>query len=448
MSSPLAIGAVSAVLRNLLDNGLIQAGAVLGTSVTVSSVAPDTILVEGADDPLRLNLFLYQVTPNAAWRNMGLPSRSAGSGERLSNAPLALDLHYLVTAYAAADFQAEILLGYAMHLLHERPVLDRAAIRRALDPSPLDVSMLPPAYQALSASDLADQFELLKLTPLNLGLDEMSKLWSAVQSHYRPSVAYQVGVVLIDGQQPGRSPLPVLSRGPVDPLTGRDRGVVVVPDLLPALPTLLDVRYAQRQTAARLGETVAVHGIRLNGSGARVRLAHRLRDQPIERPVAPSADGKSFTFTLPADAAAQAEWPAGQWRMSLLLTPADDPQERETNALPLLVAPEPVLLPDAGLGLPGASLVRGGVPPQVSVTLAARPQVRPEQTAELMLGNVQATAARREDATDLLEFVFPDSLPAGPAWVRLRVDGVDSVLLDRSGDVPVFDPSQTVGVPP
>lgn len=448
MSSPLAIGAVSAVLRNLLDNGLIEAGAALSTSVTVSSVAPDTLLRDGADEPLRLNLFLYQVTPNAAWRNMGLPSRSASNGERLSNAPLALDLHYLVTAYAAADFQAEILLGYAMHLLHERPVLDRAAIRTALDPSPLDVSMLPPAYQALSASDLADQLELLKITPLSLGLDEMSKLWSAVQSHYRPSVAYQVSVVLIDGQQAGRNPLPVLTRGPVDALTGRERGVVVVPDLLPALPTLLEVRYAQRQTAARLGETVTVQGMRLNGSGARVRLVHRLREVPIERPVAPSADGKSFSFTLPADATAQADWPAGAWRISLLLTPPGDPQERETNALPLQIAPAPVLLPDAGLGLPGASLLRGGAPPQVSVTLAARPQVRPEQAAVLMLGNLQAPAARREAATDLLSFQFPGHLPAGPAWVRLRVDGVDSILLDRSGEVPVFDPSQTVGVPP
>ncbi len=42
MSSPLAIGAVSAVLRNLLDNGLIEAGAAMGTTVNVSAVAPDT----------------------------------------------------------------------------------------------------------------------------------------------------------------------------------------------------------------------------------------------------------------------------------------------------------------------------------------------------------------------------------------------------------------------
>ena len=43
MSSPLAIGAVSAVLRNLLDNGLVEAGAAMGSTVAVSAVAPDTI---------------------------------------------------------------------------------------------------------------------------------------------------------------------------------------------------------------------------------------------------------------------------------------------------------------------------------------------------------------------------------------------------------------------
>lgn len=106
MSSPLAIGAVSAVLRNLLNDGLIQAGAAMGSTVSVSAVAPDTIDLE-ADDSPRLNLFLYQVTPNTGWCNRDLPSRSATTGERLTNAPLALDLHYLLTAYGRADFQAE-----------------------------------------------------------------------------------------------------------------------------------------------------------------------------------------------------------------------------------------------------------------------------------------------------------------------------------------------------
>src|ERR1700761_6099358 len=99
MSSPLAIGAVSAVLRNLLDNGMIEAGAAIGTTVNVTAVAPDTIKLDDVDEPPRLNLFLYQVTPNVAYRNAGMPSRSGTSGDRLTNAPLALDLHYVLTAY-------------------------------------------------------------------------------------------------------------------------------------------------------------------------------------------------------------------------------------------------------------------------------------------------------------------------------------------------------------
>src|SRR6266571_2710843 len=178
MSSPLAIGAVSAVLRNLLDNGMIEAGAAVGSTVSVTAVAPDTIDLEKPEDPPRLNLFLHQVTPNSGWRNNGLPSRSAISGERLTNAPLALDLHYMLTAYGRADFEAEILLGYGMHLLHERPVLDRAAIRRALDPSPFGASILPPAFQALTASDLADQVDSVTITDESLDSEEMSRLWS------------------------------------------------------------------------------------------------------------------------------------------------------------------------------------------------------------------------------------------------------------------------------
>jgi hypothetical protein len=445
MSSPLAIGAVSAVLRNLLDNGMVDIGAVLGP-VTVSVLAPDRIDLDEPNFAPRLNLFLHQVLPNAAWRNRELPSRSA-SGERLTNAPLALDLHYLVTAYGVADFQAEILLGYAMHLLHERAQLDRAAIRRALDPSPLDASMLPPAFQALAASDLADQIEALRITPVPMGSDEMSKLWSATQSHYRPSAAYQVGVVLIEGTRPARSPLPVLSRGSVDALTQRDRGVVVQPDLLPPGPTILSVTPPNRQSAALLGDTVELTGVRLAGSGVRALLRHRLAVAPIEIPAVVGAGGASASFTLPADAAAQASLPAGLWQLSLVLTPSGELLERETNAIALLLAPDPVIAADAALALPAATAVRAGAPPVVTVTLFARPRVRPEQAAVLALGATTATAARRTLATDALVFGFPNSLAAGTQWLRLRVDGVDSLLVDKSARAPVFDPTQQLAVP-
>ncbi|MDR0781034.1 MAG: DUF4255 domain-containing protein, partial [Pseudomonadales bacterium] len=62
MSSPLAIGAVSAVLRDWLDSSMNEAGQAIGTTINVTAVAPDTINVENGEDLPRLNLFLHQVT--------------------------------------------------------------------------------------------------------------------------------------------------------------------------------------------------------------------------------------------------------------------------------------------------------------------------------------------------------------------------------------------------
>lgn len=445
MSSPLAIGAVSAVLRNLLDNGIVEQVA-LGTTVTVSATAPDLIKLDVPADPPRLNLFMFHTTPNAAWRNVALPSRAPG-GERLTNPPLALDLHYLVTAYGKSDFQAEILLGYAMHLLHERPMLDRAAIRAALNPSPLDVAMLPPAFQLLTASDLADQVEAIRITPITMPIDELSKLWTAIKSEFRPSAAYQVSVVLVEARKSARSPLPVLSRGVVDPVTHRDRGVVVQPDLLPPLPTLVSVEPPARQTVARLGETVKVHGIRLSGGGATALLVHRLVAVPIEIAVAPDGTGTGFTLTLPNDAAAQTAFAPGQWQLSLRVTPPGELAPRESNGIALPIAADPVIVADAALSLPAAGVLRAGVPPQVTVTLHCRPQLRFGQRATLTLDSATAEAAERASQGDPLVFTFPNSVPAGNRKLRLRADGVDSPLVLKSGPAPVFDPTQQLGVP-
>jgi hypothetical protein len=445
MSSPLAIGAVSAVLRNLLDNGIIEQVA-LGTTVTVTATAPDLIRLDAPDEPPQLNIFLYQVSPNAALRNDDLPSRSS-RGDRLTNPALALDLHYLITAYGKADFQAEILLGYAMHLLHERPMLDRPAIRRALDPSPLDVSMLPPTFAALAASDLADQVEAIRITPMVMSIEEMSKLWAAIQSHYRPSAAYQVSVVLIDAQRPTRNPLPVLSRGLVDPVTLRDRGVVVAPDLLPPVPTLFAVAPPAQQVVARLGESVAVTGIRLAGTSPTALLTHRLVTTPIEIPVVPNASGTGFSLALPNDAAAQSNFAPGLWQLRLRVIPPGEVSARETNTIALPIAPAPVIVADAPLGLPAAGAVRGGVPAVVTITIHSRPQLRLGQRATLSLDSASAEAAVRAAASDPLVFVFASTVPTGNRWVRLRVEGVDSPLVLRSGPAPVFDPSQQLAVP-
>lgn len=436
MSSPLAIGAVSAVLRNLLDNGLVDVGAPLG-SVAVTAVAPDTIKLDEPDAPPSLNLFLYRTSPNQGWRNAELPAYD-GNGARLTNPPLALDLHYLLTAYGAADFQAEILLGYAMHLLHERPVLDRAAIRTALEPSPLGPSILPPAFQALTASDLADQLEALTVTLEPMDTEELSRLWSAMQAHYRPTAAYLVSVVLIEARKPSRTPLPVMSRGPVDLPTGRDRGVVVEPSLVPPYPTVERAVPSAGQPAARLGETVRLAGHHLDGTSTVVRLAHRLLDQSHELVVGANADRTGIDVTLPSGAAAEQALPPGLYTVTVSLVRPGEIDPRESNVAALLLAPEP--------DLPPTTVTRDAGTGRVTVTLDVAPQVRPAQEARLTLGGDTALAEPHPAAASTLTFEL-GVVPPGAQWVRLTVDGVESLLVDRTAEPPAFDPAQSVTVP-
>lgn len=231
MSTALAIAGVSAVLRDLLINGLIDQDLVptLG-DVAVTAVAPDRVRPADEAGPSQLNLFLYRTTPNTGWSNVGNPAFD-GRGTAVGNPPLALDLHYLLTAFGAEDFHAEILLGYAMQLLHEHPVLTRDAIRTALSP-PAQApggGGLPEPLRVLATSGLADQVEQIKVTPETLDVESISKLWSAFQTNYRPTAAYQVSVVLIERRRSTRQALPVIRRN----LMARQLGRPVIESLEP-----------------------------------------------------------------------------------------------------------------------------------------------------------------------------------------------------------------------
>ena len=102
MSSVLALAGVTAVLQSFLNVVYNNPSSVLG-SVAVSAIAPDIVqagVAGGGNAQLQVNLFLHQVTYNAAWRNNDMPSLAPDGRTRLSNQRLALDLHYLLTAYA------------------------------------------------------------------------------------------------------------------------------------------------------------------------------------------------------------------------------------------------------------------------------------------------------------------------------------------------------------
>jgi hypothetical protein len=148
VSNALAIGAVTAVLRDLLSNGLIDHNipAAVG-DVGVSALPPDRVHSSSNDeDPNQLNLFLYRVTPNIGWRNADLPTFDQ-NGRRVSNTPLGLDLHYLLTAYGSGDFHTEILLGYGIQLRNAPVGTHRLWLRvDGVDSLLVDRSTWPPTF--------------------------------------------------------------------------------------------------------------------------------------------------------------------------------------------------------------------------------------------------------------------------------------------------------------
>jgi hypothetical protein len=191
MSSALAIAAMTSVLKSLLDNRLIQSGVTASVGeVTVTALPPDRITV-GNDERSQINLFLYRVTPRTTWR--GGPSPLDARSPALT-----LDLYYLVTAYGARDFEAEILLGHAMQLFLATPVLTGAAIRAALAADVAGGGGARLSHARFAPSVLADQTAEITLSPEFIGGEEASRLWSSLQAKYRPSVAYKVSAVTIE----------------------------------------------------------------------------------------------------------------------------------------------------------------------------------------------------------------------------------------------------------
>jgi len=428
VSSALAIAGVTAVLRDLLNNGLIDhnVSAALG-NVEVTARPPDRVLANGnGDETPQLNIFMHQVTPNIGWRNVDLPSRN-DRGRQLSNPSLALDLHYLISAYGSEDLHTEILLGYAMQLMHETPVLTRDAINDALVPSPTVASGLPIALQALAESGLADQIEQIKITPEYLNSEEMSKIWTAMQSNYRPTAAYLVTVVLIESEQPITRALPVLTRG------NNDQGVFVQSHLVPPVPTITDISFPQKQSSARLGDSVHISGVNFSGSNVHAIFTSFRLPGPLTVNAAIGNSDIQAEFSLPN---APANWAAGLYTVQISVVRLGETEARITNPVPFYLAPS--------MSLPATVTHPDSETTQVALTTA--PVVRQNQYVLLSIGDQQSPAESRSGDTANLVFKF-NRINAGQYYSKLTIDGVDSWMIIRTGDVPQFDPLQRITVP-
>jgi hypothetical protein len=402
MSNGLAIAAVTATLRSLLSDKL--------GLPDVTARPPDKAREGIAGD--QVNLFLYHIQVEPAWRNTAMP-RQNKPGET-GQPPLPLNLFYLVTALS--DEKDEVknhsLLGRAMGVLHDHPLLDSSEIKDATQVN-------------VPGSDLHEQIERVRITLQPLPVEEISKLWTAFQTNFRTSAGYQVSVVLIESERAAKTPLPVLTRGK------DDSGVGSQADVDSPFPALLGLGIPNGQSSARLGDVVTLQGLHLDAGTPEVRLSNPHLDVPGPVTLGPSTAAK-IEVTLTNDPTA---WVAGLYTAAVIVTSGDD--VRSTNELPLTVAPR------ITSALPLDVLRQGDHSAEITITCS--PQVRPGQRAALLIGDREVMAEAHAAVTDTLKFVVKNA-PVGTHFLRLRIDGVDSLLVQSPAGKPVFDPDQRVKI--
>jgi Pvc16 N-terminal domain len=201
MSNYLAIATVTAALQRLLQNAL--ATDVPGAIVT--TIRPDT--PSGGTMPTpTINLYLYQVTPNPAWRNADLRTRRP-KGDLIKKKLLGWDLHYIMTFYGnETQLEPQRLLGSTVRTLIDCPTLTHDFLRSTYGSARAN-------YPFLADSDLDEQVELVQLIPSAITTEDLSRIWSVFfQIPYALSLPYQATAVLIEGDAVGRRELPIGTR--------------------------------------------------------------------------------------------------------------------------------------------------------------------------------------------------------------------------------------------
>ena len=419
MSNHLAIATVTATLARVLQEAFDV--DVPGTKVTTQR--PDTA---GSGSERRANVYLYQVTPNAFWRNSDLPTR-ADNGRLMQKPRAALDLHYLLTFYGdETKHEPQRMLGSAVRLLHSQPLLTRPSIRKTLS-----------GLSFLSASNLAEDIELVKLTPTSLSLEELSKLWAVFfQTQYTLSATYQGSVVLIETDETPTSPLPVL-----------ERNVYTVQFRSPVVEEI-------KLDAPNPGPITTLSNIVIKGRALRGDVTQVSFNDSKLPPLIPTAVADTeLKVTLPVDlrAGVQGLQVVHQFLMG---SPPSPHRGFESNVAPFVLAP---LITHPG----PPTFVKTATDPQTQlidgqVTVKFSPNVGKPQRVRLLLNEFQAPntrapfgyvfAAPRNNniadpdlETDTIVFEVKH-VAAAVYLVRVQVDGAESPLQrDTTDGSPTFN---------
>ena len=369
MTGGLSIATVTEAMRRRLQVAFLSIGNLSGgAQVTTGKPASGG---SGQVPDVGANIYLYQVTPNAALRNRDLATRNA-DGDLVRRPTVALDLSYLLTFYGRDDLlEPQRLLGAALSALHAAPEFtlhDFSALIQG-----------PEAVSYLADADLDTFPEPVRLSPVALTLEELSKVWTVFfQAAHRLSVAYVASPVLV-----------AADLYPVPALPARRLAVVVRAGPAPRIERLVPSTMAFAP-----GTAVVVEGDSLSQPDLTLRLAGD---------AVPSTHdgGGGVRFALPKDV------PAGTLTVEIGVAAGEDGFTPLTQAS---LTVQPQILPPVEWhprqppsGWPAAGPV---------VLVNAHPAPHPDQRSALLLNQLASGSGGGQMLTDALSFALTPDLAA------------------------------------
>jgi hypothetical protein len=176
------ISQASLEIRDIFFKALKEADPALGEVGETVSLAPPS---KGNDRPL--SLWLYLVTENEHSRNRP----DVVENGVIQPPPLALTLYFLATPRIASDndgfspdekiSDSAKVLGVVLQTLHTRPVVT------------LNKEKSPPGNP-----DIEPASEQLHFSLCRLSIEELARIWEALDHPYRLSICFKVNIVRID----------------------------------------------------------------------------------------------------------------------------------------------------------------------------------------------------------------------------------------------------------
>ena len=370
----------------------------------------------------RLNLYLYQLMENPAFRNEEEPPRAI-NGQH-GHPPLALSLSYLITSYgkpipieapedsaafpndSLAELDSQFVLADAMRVLHDFPIITRTTAR------------LGPGTPLLMDPGLQQDFESIRIVPRQLALEELTKIWTAFKEDFQRSVGYDITVVRIERPRPNPANPPVLRRN-----------ITALPRVSPTLSIALE------EDATVTDTNVYFTGSGLGDPSLRILVsdASRLGFPANPLQLTPQADAHGTFFQLPS---ANPQMQPGPKLVQAVIT-APPPGLRPIASTPVPLTLQPNLIsfsPTSGpfdgvteVTLSGTAL---GIEP-------ADPQLPPSPMTPIVLFGGYAIPAADLDLSGLPTKIVATLNPGRPGApappsgttpipVRVRVNGVEN----------------------